>query len=291
MRPYVSQSQLRSALSVHGERKAVSNALSLAATLANILMTKPILTFLLVIFSLNDGFSQLSKTEYESVVEYFVDCIKKSNVEKLDSIISYPIGRPHPIPPIKDKQELKKRYSEIFDDSLTSLIINSNIKEDWSDVGWRGIMLYNGVVWLDYDGRFLGTNYVSKKEKDIENHWIEYERDLLHSDLKEFVKPIHTIETDKFMVRIDLLKNQKYRYASWTKHSQLSSKPDLVIGNGEWTPDGSGGNHHFTFSNAEYRYTIYVNVLRSVETPPFNLEVTKLNKVILNQPAELKELK
>jgi len=254
-------------------------------------MTKSILTILLFISGLTDSYSQLSKTEYEDVVEYFVDGIKHSNIDKLDSIISYPIERPYPIPPINNKQELKKRYSEIFDDSLTSVISNSNIKEDWTDMGWRGIMLNHGIVWLDYNGQFITTNYTSKKEKALQEKLIESEKDLLYSNLKEFKKPIHTLETEKFIVRIDLLENQKYRYASWSINADLSNKPDLVIKNGEWTADGSGGNHHFTFTNGEYSYVVYVNVLGTDETPPFNLEVTKNDNVIVNQPAKLKTIK
>jgi hypothetical protein len=98
-------------------------------------MTKSILTFLLLILSLTDGFSQLSETEHESVVAYFVDCIKSADIEKLDSIISYPFIRPYPISSINDKQELTERYSELFDDSLTSVIVNSVIKDDWKDMG------------------------------------------------------------------------------------------------------------------------------------------------------------
>ncbi|MDA0327242.1 MAG: hypothetical protein O3C47_08695 [Bacteroidetes bacterium] len=254
-------------------------------------MTKSILTILLIIFSLTDCFSQLSKTEYEDVVEYFVDCIKNTDIDKFDSIVSYPINRPYPIPPINNKQELKNRYSELFDDSLISAITSSNIKEDWSDVGWRGIMLHYGIVWIYYDGRFIGTNYTSDKEKVIKEKWIEYEKSLLHPDLKKFEAPIHTIQTDKFIVRVDLLENEKYRYASWSIDSDISNKPDLVINNGEWTPDGSGGNHYYTFTNGEYSYVVYVYNMRADETPPFNLEVTKNDKVILSQPAELKELR
>ncbi len=248
-------------------------------------MTKSILTILLFILGLTDGHSQLLKTEHESVVEYFVDCIKHTDIDKLDSIISYPIERPYQIPPIKDKKELKKRYSEIFDDSLTAIISNSNIKKDWVDVGWRGIMLKNGIVWLDYDGKFLKTNYTTEKEKAIEEKWIELERNKIHTELKAFKKPIHTIETNTFIVRIDLLENRKYRYASWLKESDISKKPDLVINNGERTSGGSGANHHFTFTNGEYNYVVYVNVLGTNETPPFNLVVSKFDKVILNQPA------
>lgn len=103
-------------------------------------MTKSILIILLITFSLTDGYSQLSKTE--DIVKYFWDCIKDKDIDKLNSIISYPIQRHYPIPHIRNKQEFKNRYSEIFDHSLTSLIANSNIKEDWSDVGWlRNIFL------------------------------------------------------------------------------------------------------------------------------------------------------
>ena len=254
-------------------------------------MTKSILTFLLLTISLTEGFSQLSETEHESVVAYFVECIKSADIEKLDSIISYPFIRPYPIPSINDKQELTERYSELFDDSLTSVIANSVIKDDWKDMGWRGIMLDRGIVWLDYDGRLLTTNYSSEKEITLKEKWIEYERNLLHTDLKDFKKPMHTIETEKFIVRVDLLEDQKYRYASWAKDSDISNKPDLVINNGIWTPDGSGGNHHFTFTNSEYSYVVYVHIMGADETPPFNLKVTQNDKEILYQPAELKELK
>ena len=64
-----------------------------------------------------------------------------------------------------------------------------------------------------------------------------------------------------------------------------------MINNGIWTPDGSGGNHHFTFTNSEYSYVVYVDIMGADETPPFNLKVTQNDKEILYQPAELKELK
>lgn len=174
---------------------------------------------------------------------------------------------------------------------MTSLIANSNINEDWSDAGWRGIMLHNGIVWIDYDGKLITPNYTSDKEKTIEEKWINYEKELLHTDLKDFKETIHTIETDKLIVRIDLLEDGKYRYASWSIDSEISDKPDLVINNGERTLDGSGGNHHFTFTNGQYSYIVFVNFLGTGETPPFNLEVTKNNEVVLNQSAELKEIK
>lgn len=249
------------------------------------------ITILTLFFNTNSSFSQLSKVEYETIVSSFIDCIRNANIDKLDSIVSYPIHRPYPIPSINNKQDLKNRYSEIFDKHLTAVITNSDIKKDWKDMGWRGIMLNHGIVWIDYDGRFIKTNYSSEKEQKIEKKWIAYERNLLYKDLKEFQKPVHTIETKKFIIRIDLLKNGNYRYASWSKTSNISNKPDLVLYNGKWTPEGSGGNHHFTFTNKAYQYLIHVNILREDATPPFHLEVRKNNQTLLTQSGRLKKLK
>ena len=254
-------------------------------------MIKTVLTVLTFTLGLNVGYAQLSRPEYKEVVDNFIDCIKNADVDKLDSIVTYPIERPYPMPPIRNKEELKKRYSELFDDYLTSLIVNSNSTQDWSDVGYRGIMLNRGTVWIDYDGKLITTNYISEKEKAIQQEWIDYERELLHVSLKEFKKPVYTIETSKFIVRIDLLEKRRFRYASWSKGAKLSKKPSLVLNNGVWMAEGTGGNHHYKFTNGQYTYIVYANVLGSHEQPPFNLEVAINGIVLLNQAASLKKLR
>ena len=229
--------------------------------------------------------------EYEGFVEYFVDCIRTADIDNLDSITVYPIRRRYPIPPINNKQELKNRYSEIFDEKLTSLITSSNMKEEWSDVGVKGISFSYGIVWLNLDGNFIALNNDSDKEKDIEKKLIEYEKELLYNDLNKFAKPIHTIETDSLIIRVDLLENGNYRYASWSKNSDLSDKPNLVINNGEVIYKGNSGGEYYSFKKGEYNYLVHSNLLGEIGTPPFNLEVFKNDKVILDQPAKLKDLK
>ena len=169
--------------------------------------------------------------------------------------------------------------------------MNSNSSQDWSDVGYRGIMLNRGTVWIDYDGKLITTNYISDKENAVQQEWIDYERELLHDGLKEFKKPIYTIETSKFIVRIDLLEKRRFRYASWSKGAKLSEKPALVLNNGVWMAEGTGGNHHYKFTNGQYTYIVYANVLGSHEQPPFNLEVSRNGKVLLTQAASLKKLR
>jgi hypothetical protein len=68
------------------------------------------------------------------------------------------------LPMVKTRAEFVKRHDEIFDKKLIEMISTSNPESDWSEVGWRGTMLFNGVLWL-YDGRLLAVNYQSRVKK------------------------------------------------------------------------------------------------------------------------------
>ena len=50
----------------------------------------------------------------------------------------------------------------LFDDELKKAIDDSKL-EDWDDVGWRGIMLYRGMLWLSEDVKLKATNYYTDK--------------------------------------------------------------------------------------------------------------------------------
>ena len=163
-------------------------------------MKKSILSILILIFSFNDFFPQLSDTKYESVIKYFVDCIKNADTDKLDSIITYPIARLHPDgSSINNKQELIEHFSEIFDYQLTSIISNSNIKEDWSDVGYRGLMLKRGIIWLDLDGNFIASNY-------------------------EHVKDVGKVPTILGIINKDNLKDYSYNFCRYSRNEIFARK-------------------------------------------------------------------
>src|ERR1043165_2254169 len=119
--------------------------------------------FLMLICSFVQG-QEMDSTN-QKIVSDFIECIKYQNKEKLASKINFPLSREYPIPDIKNEQEIIKRYSEVFDDSLSKIIVNSQPSKDWSAVGWRGIMLLYGLVWLDYDGSLIAINYQSKIEE------------------------------------------------------------------------------------------------------------------------------
>lgn len=240
-----------------------------------------------LLLAYNFSFCQLSETGHQQVAQTFVKCIKAKDINRLATFISFPLERPYPIPSIKSAKELSERYSEIFDDSLSALIVNSNINEDWTAMGYRGIMLLHGVVWLEYDGTVIAINYMSDKEISKQNILIERDRETLHESLKEYVAPVHILKTAKFLIRIDQLQNSKFRYAVCSVNSDFSKRPDLVVSGGNRILDGSGGNHRFEFINGEYKYVCFINVMSSDDYPPAELVVYKDKNIILEEPAEI----
>jgi hypothetical protein len=232
----------------------------------------------------------------EQLEDYKIDSInciialfKEKNIDKISSKIQFPLYREYPIPPIKDKEEFRQRFSEVFDNILIDKIANSKI-DQWSEVGWRGIMLDNGIVWLsNSDGIITAVNYHSDFEKKLKNDLIAKEKENLHISLKTFESPTYKIKTKNYLIRIDELTNHKYRYASWKINEKESSKPDMILDNGELEYQGSGGNHVITFLNNNYTYRIYRNIIGEEDSPDITLEIEKDGQIILTQDGKLDE--
>ena len=90
-------------------------------------------------------------------------------------------------------------------------------------------------------------------------------------------------ETKDYIIRIDRIQYNKYRYASWKQGQSLKDKPDIILENGEYFADGTGGNWHITFKNGIYRYELYRYIIGKDETPDAELLVYKNDDLILNQ--------
>ena len=86
------------------------------------------------------------------------------------------------------------------------------------------------------------------------------------------------IITKKFKIRIDLQPNGKYLYQAWGANSKITSKPNMIISDGELIPDGSGGNYYYDFTNKGYHYQIWRNYLTDSATKaPYTLVVSDEN--------------
>ncbi|MBZ4043565.1 hypothetical protein [Flavobacterium hibisci] len=247
---------------------------------------KIIILFFLGVFS-NLALGQELKPEYQKFIITFINNVKNDKKVAVADIIPYPFKREYPILPIKNKTEFIKRYDEIFDDVLKNEIIKSNPAKDWSEMGWRGIMLNQGTVWFDTDGRLISINYQSKFEKDLKSKIIAKEKTKLHSSIAKFKAPECVLETSKFRIRIDDLGNNNYRYASWSIKKGMNEVPDLVITKGKLILDGNGGNHRFEFKKGQYTYECSITPLREKEVSPASLTIYQNKKVILSQDAEI----
>ena len=249
---------------------------------------KKINVFLIVLIFCSSFVSgQDLKPEYQKFIKTFITNVKNDKKEAVANMISYPFKREYPIKPVKNKAEFVKRYNEIFDSKLKSEIIKSNPAKNWSQVGWRGIMLNQGTVWIDEEGHLTAINYQSKFELDLKNKIITSQKSKLHSSIAKFKTPECILETSKFRIRIDDLGNGNYRYASWSIKQSMSEKPDLVISKGKLILDGNGGNHRFEFKKGEYVYECHISPLREKGAAPAGLKIYQNKKVILSQDAKI----
>ena len=156
-------------------------------------------------------------------------------------------------------------------------------------MGWRGIMLLNGEVWLNSTGELIAVNYQSEFEKKRKEELIAVQKNSLHESLRNFKCPVCILETSKYRIRIDDMGNEKFRYASWKLQQSMSEKPELVILNGKVEFDGSGGNHSFIFKTGEYIYECGIVEMGEDDAPPAYLSITKGEKEIFSQNAKIKK--
>jgi len=93
------------------------------------------------------------------------------------------------------------------------------------------------------------------------------------------------IRTKKFKIKIDRQPNGKYLYQSWPANGKITSKPSMIISDGEVIPDGTGGNYYFEFNNNGYTYQVERNYLTdNAKKAPYTLYVNDQNgKTIVNQ--------
>lgn len=249
-------------------------------------MKKRLLTIFLI-SNICIVYGQKLDKKYLHIVNDFIAAVKNEKIEKLSTKISYPLERAYPIPAIENRQEFIRRYKEVFDDDLVKKILSSKPSTDWDAVGWRGIMLLNGELWLDYDGKLSSVNHQSNFEAKEKARLIALEKTELHPSIKKFEQPVIILETSKYRIRIDDLGNNNYRYASWPIKSKMNGKPKLVLTNGKWIPDGSGGNHHYEFKSGNYLYTCFIWIMSDDDTPPAQLEISLRGTEILSQPAKI----
>lgn len=221
--------------------------------------------------------------QYHQNIAAIIAAFEDDDKAAIASLVSYPLARAYPVPAINNEAELIERFEQVFDQQLIAQIAGSDIDTDWDKVGWRGIMLNSGVVWVDIEGKIIGLNYQTAKEQQLAKRLIAADKQGLHPSINSFVEPILDWQTAKFRIHIDDLGDSNYRYASWSIDKKTSDKPDITLDHGDIKFDGSGGNHSYTFKNGRYSYVLQVTVIGCDTSPPGWLEVYKDEQLLLSE--------
>ena len=216
-------------------------------------MNKKIYAFILSFgFIFNVAYAADSD-DISQIVQLFKNVIKTDNPQIIADYISYPYTRDFPLSDIENKTQFIQNYDMIFDDELKRIIIQSN-PQDWEKVGWRGIMLDSGLIWIDENGHVNAINYTTDKEQKYIDDWYENDRISLHESLRQYDIPVYIFETPVLLGRIDKIQpnqnqQEQYRLALWDKGFDMSSKPKTVLSNGWVEYQGSAHNELYHFKS------------------------------------------
>ena len=175
------------------------------------------------------------------------------------------------------------RFDEVFDGALLNSIASSRVGQDWQAMGWRGIMLGSGEVWLDFDGKVIGINHQTAQAAKRKAELVAKQKSDLYPGLREYQRPELMWQTEKFTIRIDDLGDGVIAMPPGPRARRSATSRTWCSA---MAPSGwrDGGNHTYLFTSGPYRYECAVTVLGERGTPPGELVVYQNEVAIMHQP-------
>ncbi len=242
---------------------------------------KKFLLIVLCLLSFNISYARSDEengqNEAADVVQQFKNAVKTDNPEIIADYVVYPFERRNPLPDIQNKEEFIKNYEMIFDDDLKQAVNDSEI-EDWESVGWRGIMLYNGLLWIDENGKLIAVNYGTDKAREYVAKWLQKDKERIYEPLRKYDANVYIFKTTTKLGRIDRIspegsRKSQYRLALWNRDGDMSGKPEVLIADGYVEYRGSANNTEYHFKSDEYEYVFFVNYVGPVDMPPYRFGI------------------
>ena len=208
-----------------------------------------------------------------SSVEDVIAAFKSGKTARIAKCFSFPYRRDYPFTTIENEKEFLAVFSEVLDEEIIQKIADSS-PEDWQQIGWRGIALNNGEVWLsESDCKITAVNLKTKDYQSNLEAKILLDKEALPLKLQNFKQPVAKYVVDDCTYRIDQLNDGKYRLLILTQNGIMFS-----LENGTLSFDGNGGSHYYTWNDFDgtnhiiYYDTFHDEVIYSVFMPEQNSE-------------------
>jgi len=229
--------------------------------------------------------------EYHHVVQPFINAFRTNDKTRIAEFIRYPYQVNEYVESIPNKDKFIERFDEVFDEYLSNEIANSTF-DDWSYMGWRGIMFKQGEIWIDEDG-FRWSNHQTQQAKLKTKESIKNDKLTLNSLLRNIRQYKERWIIDSGIIRIDKQYDAGYRYAFWNKGKNTSELPDEVINNGTFGCIESeavscfasgGGTNYYTFTQGNKKYIVHPpGGITSESSPIASIEVYNNNRLVLDK--------
>lgn len=224
--------------------------------------------FVLIAFGCADRQSGCNR-----LIDEIIRCIVNNDAQDLAALTQYPICRKYPLKDIENAEQMITYFDTLFDDSIKTLLSQASTS-DWEEVGWRGYMFRNGLLWVSDTG-LISINYESNKEKALRKMLIEREKNSLGYNIKEVGWEPECCYKDMdngSVIRIDK-KEDCYRMSIYRLKEQIL----CLYGIREIM--GSLGNVVYTFSDGKRlgrKYEIYgENLYISIDSVDESHELKK----------------
>lgn len=121
-------------------------------------------------------------------VKKMVKAVSSDDSDTFADMVSYPIKRQYPLHDIENKEEMKRNYKKIVDDSLKNVVTHSG-PEDWTDYGWLGMSISGGEYVFVADS-ITDIPYMSVEEKMERDSLVKADIASLHESLRDGWEPV-----------------------------------------------------------------------------------------------------
>jgi hypothetical protein len=214
-----------------------------------------------------------------------VKLIRADSISELANLINFPLSRPNPIPDISTSHDFILYAPILLDSSFKIKLLSYNDSDVFEHHGYYGLVggLFSGDIWMDENGMIRSINYHSAAELKLQTKLTHEVQNKIYPSVKMWKENILVCETNKFLIRVDLMDDDSLRYVAWSKPKTIVDKPDLILSNGVQEFQGTMGGVTYTFKNNEYYYQVdEVDIAESDDQTGLFLRIFKNKKDLEN---------